>query len=214
MALPSERSFHHPAAGEDPEAWWGQVRGTSRSDQVEGRWEPRPSGSAVVAARSVRSTPASARSSPGLSPSRCRRHPTRHAAGAETGGVHPRARPAPRCRRADGAGVPSLASPHPRHAGRPHRWSSPIDGRCCRRWAADPTPSARAALHAQPFTQRGVQALPRPIQSPFSLVVLHRLPRRPVLRQEAPGPARAQLREEGVEDGAERMETGTTDLSP
>src|SRR5215510_14784915 len=56
--------------------------------------------------------------------------------------------------------------------------------------------------HAPPLTPRGVPAHPCPLHAPASARVGAALPRRPFLRQEAPGPAAAQLGAEGSANAA------------
>src|SRR5713101_3339587 len=77
--------------------------------------------------------------------------------------------------------------------------------------------AARARLRipsqplAQPFPQDPMDPLPGPIAPPAAQVPIDALPGRPFLGQKAPGSAGAQLVEEGIEDGAQRVQTGTAD---
>lgn len=63
---------------------------------------------------------------------------------------------------------------------------------------------------AEPLAQDGMEALPRPIQPPHARIVIDRLPGRPFLRQEAPGAARAQDGEDGVQNRPPRVDLRTT----
>src|SRR5262249_28562463 len=56
-------------------------------------------------------------------------------------------------------------------------------------------------LDAQALAQNGVDPLPRPVEPPGANIVGDGLPRRQIVRQQTPGAAGAQGREDGVEDG-------------
>jgi hypothetical protein len=71
------------------------------------------------------------------------------------------------------------------------------------------TAEAETERFAERFAQRRVQTLPRPIAPPAAQLGIHCLPRRPFLRQEAPGSAGAQLVEERVENGAQGVDAWT-----
>src|SRR5215210_3615194 len=79
-------------------------------------------------------------------------------------------------------------------------------------------PGARLRVPSEPDssppTQGRVQPLPRPVDAPGSeVVVVDGLPRREVVREQAPGAAAAHHVEDGVEDLAQRMEPGTAGCS-
>jgi hypothetical protein len=75
-------------------------------------------------------------------------------------------------------------------------------------------PSTGLRITAQPYTetlaQDGVKALPGPIQLPGANIVIHCLPGRPLLRQEAPGPAAAHDVEDRVQNRTQRVNPGTS----
>jgi hypothetical protein len=64
-----------------------------------------------------------------------------------------------------------------------------------------------AQAQTERFAHRRVKALPRPIAPPAAQIVVHRLPRRPFLGQEAPGSAGTHLIENGSEDGAQVLQS-------
>ena len=95
----------------------------------------------------------------------------------------------------------------------PSKPALPADARGLDRLAVDDSGAGlgiTAEVHAEPFAQRRVDPLPGPIQAPFPEIVVDRLPRRPLLGQEAPSAAGAQLIEDRVEERAQRVETGPT----
>src|SRR5258708_5664194 len=69
-------------------------------------------------------------------------------------------------------------------------------------------PPERAGKPSREPGGEGPPGLPRPALSPVGLL---RPPRRPCPRENPPGPARAELIEDGIADDAQRVETGTAD---
>src|SRR5260221_2540976 len=225
LALPSERSFDHPPPRQHPESWRRQLLGPV--DLVG--WEvvgdpdflvPRRMGDDLRAPAACLLDPVLALPlavgggiQPDLPPARKRgtharaQHELHAVAIPDVRWRHDGAQDhsfrvdqhgalAPRHRLA-----PLVATPSP-HAGGLHRLTVAAAG------AGRGIPPQAPA---QPLTQRRVEALPRRLPPPLSPGVLHRLPRRPFLRQQPPGPARAQRREDGSADDAQRVETGTAD---
>ncbi len=67
-----------------------------------------------------------------------------------------------------------------------------------------------AQAHPQPLPQHQMDPLPGAVEAPLSKVMVDRLPRRQVAGQQAPGPARPDDIEDGVENRAQAVPAGPT----